>query len=271
MTIKAKILSLVATFAIVAAAICALGLMTMQDYQRAIAEYTRASSDAFDGERLNLLVADSIIEMRNIYLTKTPEELAGRTKALNGRIDETAALMTAWKARLRPGEMPYFEDMDKGAKSVGAFGHKVIAIANAQGPAAAEKFGLDPKAISGREYFQGRLDAIVLDSQNKMKTTQEALRVYQQQRMFDFIMIAGTGTLIMLIASLWVALNGIANPLKRISQSVIRISEGAYDTAIPASQREDEISKLWNAVAILKDRAIEAKRLTDEKLELRLD
>ena len=271
MTIKAKILLLVATFAVVAAAICALGLMTMQDYQRAIAEYTTASNDAFDGERLNLLVADSIIEMRSIYITKTPEELAGRVKALNHRIDETSTLMTAWRARLQPGEMPYFEDMDKGAKSVGAFGHKVIEIANSQGVDAAKAFGLDPKAISGREYFQGRLDAIVLDSQTRMKATQENLRLYQQQRMFDFIMIAGTGTLLMLIASLWIALNSIANPLKRVTQSVIRISEGAYDTAIPAVKTRDEIAGLWGAVAILKDRAIEAKRLTDEKLELRLD
>ena len=271
MSIKAKILTLVATFAVVAAAICALALTTMQDYQRAIAEYTRASDDAFRGERLNLLIADSIIEMRNIYLTKTPDELAHRTAALQSRIAETRALMSDWRGRMRPGEVPYFSDMQYGANSVGAFGEKVIAIAKAQGPAAAEKFGLDPKAIAGREVFQARLDAIVAGIQDRQQQTQEALRLYQQQRMLDFILIAGTGSVIMLLAALWVALTGIANPLKRISQSVIRISEGAYDTAIPASQRDDEISRLWSAVAILKDRAIEAKRLSDEKLELRLD
>ncbi|MEI9905986.1 MAG: hypothetical protein WDN06_20335 [Asticcacaulis sp.] len=134
MTIKAKILGLVATFAIVAAAICGLGLITMQDYHRAISDYTRASDDAFDGERLNLLVADSIIEMRNIYISKSPDEIDRHAAALTSRIDATSELMTTWRARLQPGEMPYFEDMDKGAKSVGAFGHKVIAIAPKPGP-----------------------------------------------------------------------------------------------------------------------------------------
>ncbi len=44
-----------------------------------------------------------------------------------------------------------------------------------------------------------------------------------------------------------------------------------YDTAIPVQKAQDEISRLWGAVAILKDRAIEAKRLADEKLTLHLD
>ncbi len=271
MTIKAKILSLVAAFAIMAAAICTLSLITMSDYDRVIANYTRASDDAFRGERLNLLVADSIIEMRNIYLTKTPAELEARAQALTLRINQTRDLMTEWKARLQPGEIPYFGDMEYGANSVGAFGQKVIAIARARGPAEAERFGLDPKAISGREFFQHRLDTIVDATQAELVRTQADLRIYQQQRTLDFLLIAGSGTALMLLASLWIALNGIANPLKLISQSVIRISEGAYDTAIPAAKAGDEISRLWAAIGILKDRAIELRRINESKLELHLD
>lgn len=271
MTIKAKILALVAAFAIMAAAICALGLITMSDYSRALAVYTRASDDAFRAQKLNLLVADSIIEMRNVYLTRTPEQLAYRTGALQGRIDETRALMVEWKAERTTAEVPDLDYMDAGAKSVNAFGERVIAIARAEGPEAAEKFGLNPTRIASREGFQARLDSIAASIQAKQTQTRRDLQLYQKQRMADFVLAAGGGILLMLMASLWIALNSIANPLRRVTQSVIRISEGAYDTAIPATTRGDEISRLWSALAILKDRAIEAKRLTDEKLELRLD
>ena len=271
MSIKAKILSLVAAFALMAAAISALGLITMRDYDRVIAGYTRASTNAFRAEKLNELIANSSIEMRNIYVSKTPEELGRRVSRLTGFINETQSLMTTWRSEIKPGEVPEFNKMEYGAKSVGAYGMKVISIAHTEGVPAAQAFGMNAKSIAGREYFQEQLDKIIGRIQDDMKQRQAALTTYQTQRTTDFILMAGSGTLLLLLASLWIAIHSIANPLKSVTQSVVQIAEGAYDTAIPMQKAHDEISRLWGAVAILKDRAIEAKRLSDEKLTLHLD
>lgn len=272
MSIKAKILSLVAAFALMAAAITAMGLATMSDYHRVIEGYTRASNNAFRAERLNLLIANSIIEMRNIYVSKTPEELDKRFNRLNGFIDTTQAMMAEWKAELKPGEVPEFDYMNGGANSVDAFGRRVMEIARTQGIPAAQAFGMNPDSIAGRETFQAQLETTVLHIQGQMKQRQADLKTYQAQRAVEFFAVAGSGTILLLLASLWIAIGSIANPLKRISQSVIRISEGAYDTAIPADNAKgDEISRLWQAIGVLKDRAIELKRINESKLELHLD
>jgi len=151
------------------------------------------------------------------------------------------------------------------------FGQVIANTATTQSPAAAEKMGYTPKNLAARAAFQNHIDEMVDTIQLNFKKSQDDLKYYASARATEFIVIAGSGTLLLLMASLWIAVRSIANPLKNVTQSVIRISEGAYDTIIPASARQDEISKLWGAVAILRDRAVEAKRLTEEKLELRLD
>ncbi len=272
MSIKAKILSLVAAFALMASAITAMGLATMADYHRVIDSYTRASNNAFRAERLNMLIANSSIEMRNIYVSKTPDDLSKRFDRLTAFIDETQAMMAEWKSDLKPGEVPEFDHMNDGANSVDAYGRKVMSIARTDGVTAAQAFGMNAKSIAGREYFQAQLEKIVAHIQGQMTQRQADLNTYQTQRAIEFFAVAGSGIILLLLASLSIAIGSIANPLKRVSQSVIRISEGAYDTAIPAEKANgDEISRLWQAIGVLKDRAIELKRINESKLELHLD
>ncbi len=274
MTIKARILILVAAFAVMAATISALGLKTMADCNQVIDDYTRTSTDAFRAQRLNTLIADTTIEMRNVYISHTPQDLDRVTAAMNARIDETTALMNDWKAQVKPGEVPYFDMMVMGTKSVGAYGRKVLQIARTQGIPAAEQFGINPTSIAGREHFQAVLDKVADDFQAKLVQSQARMKTYRAARFSEFLIVAGSGTLFLLLASLWIAIRTIANPIKTITGSIIRISEGAYDTAIPDNNTKtarDEISRLWAAIGILRDRSAELKRINDAKLELLLD
>ncbi|MGZ3305991.1 MAG: HAMP domain-containing protein [Asticcacaulis sp.] len=271
MTIKAKILLLVAAFAIMATAITALGLRTMRDYDRVIDDYTRASGNAFRAERLNLLVADTSLELRNIYVSRTPEETERRIATLDKRVTEMQALVAQWQAEATPSEAAEFKELAKGVHDVAGFAARIEKIARDDGPEAAEKAGLLPAAVAYRERFQARLDGTAADIQARMQARQADLKVYQAKRMGQFLLIAATGIVALLLASLWIAIRSIADPLRRVTQSIIRLSQGAYDTAIPAADGTDEISRLWRALGILKSHAIEAKRLNDQKLELHLD
>ncbi len=271
MTIKAKILALVAAFAVMASAITALGLMTMADYNRVIGEYTRASDNAFRGQRLNLLLSESVIEVRNIYIAKSPEQLEHRIGAMQAHFREVDSLLKDWKATLRPGEVPQFAGVEKDARRIIWFGGKVAEVSRAQSPEVAEKLGATDGALAWREAFQGRLDTMVAGVQANMLKKQADLAVYHRQRTNEFLLMAGSGVILLLLASLWIAIRSIANPLKTITQSIVGLSQDAFDTVIPAAKGEDEISKLWIALGILKSHAIEVKRLNDQKLELHLD
>ncbi len=275
MTIKAKILALVAAFALVAAGISALGLATISDYDRVIADYSRANDDAFRAEHLSRVLSETVIRIRNIYAAASGPELDQRTRALDANLADTQAVLADWKAHLRPGEVPQFDRVQKDTQRVMHFAQAIIVLARTEGPAEAEKKGYVPAALAWREAFQDRLDAMVADFHQKLTVKQAQLKAYQARRITEFLAIAATGTILLLLASLWIAIRSIANPIKTITGSIIRISEGAYDTVIPEHAvdpaKTDEISRLWAAIAILKDRSVELKRLNDAKLELMLD
>ncbi len=271
MTIKAKILSLVAAFALMATAITGLSLMTMADYDQVIDDYKRASNNAFRAERLNLLLSRAVIEVRNVYIARTPEQLEARITAMNSRMQEIDGLLNTWKSELRPGEIPQFNAVEKDARIVIGFSSKVAEVARAQSPREAERQGATDGALAWREAFQGRLDAMVAGIKTTLTAREARLEAYKAQRSRDFVIVAGSTIVLVLFASLWVAIRSIANPLNRVTQSIMKLSEGAYDTAIPAAKGQDEISRLWGALSILKAHAIEAKRINDQKLELHLD
>ncbi len=275
MTIKAKILALVAAFALMTAAISALGLATISDYDRVIADYSRASDDAFRAEHLSRVLSEAVIRIRNIYASVPGPQLDQRTRALEANLVDTQAVLADWKAHLQPGEVPQFNQVQKDTQRVIGFARAVIVIARTEGPAAAQKKGFTDAAVNWREGFQDRLDAMVADFHTKLTIKQAQLKTDQARRATEFVAIAATGTILLLLASLWIAIRSIANPIKNVTGSIIRISEGAYDTVIPDHaadpDRTDEISRLWGAIAILKDRSVELKRLNDAKLELILD
>ncbi|OYW82166.1 MAG: hypothetical protein B7Z26_03875, partial [Asticcacaulis sp. 32-58-5] len=56
MTIKSRILALVAAFALMASAITGLGLITIGDYDKMIDDYGSAYENAYNGEHLNRIV-----------------------------------------------------------------------------------------------------------------------------------------------------------------------------------------------------------------------
>jgi methyl-accepting chemotaxis protein len=265
-TIKAKIISLVVAFGLVAAAITALGLKTVHDYEVTMQRYNRASENVFRGERLNRLVLTVVVEARGVYMAKAGEALE-RADRLDAALNAVEAYIRDWRKDARPGELPELEAVARAGASQVDGTRKVAELARTVSIEAAKQLGNHESVRGRRLALQAQIDLMITRITNDMQKTRAELQVYQQNRVRDFVLIAAAGTLALLAASFWVAISAIANPLNRVRQSIIRISEGAYDTLIPITGHKDEIGEIWGALAILKDRAEEADRLTREKLE----
>ena len=98
MTIKLRILALVAGFAIMAAAITGLGLVTINDYNRMLQTADKAQDNAYRGEHLNRLVTAAVMESRGVYMSKDTQEASKYADGVDKQLDSIAGLMTEWKA-----------------------------------------------------------------------------------------------------------------------------------------------------------------------------
>jgi len=267
MTIKAKIFGLVGAFAVLAAAITGLGLQTMSDYNRIIETYRHASDNAFRAERLNHYVTAAALEMRGIYMSRTPEDaLAAAAKA-----EQSGAVLKAflddWKRQLKPGELPQFDAVYKNAGDVASGSRFIAQYTREHGADAAYAIGNTPQHVAFRERMQSDIAAMAARTNADQSTSQAALTRFEQVRAGQFLGIAGVGIALLLAASLWIAIRAIAEPLSEVRRSMVKISEGRYETPIPEGHKDGEIAELWGALDILKTHAIEAERLSREQLE----
>ncbi|MDV6332740.1 HAMP domain-containing protein [Asticcacaulis sp. 201] len=266
MTIKAKILSLVVAFTLLAGGITLLGLKTMSDYDRIIADYNRTASNSFRGERLNRYLTRVALEFRGIYMSKSEDEARQAADRVDVAANQLASFMTDWRKTLKPGEIPEFDSVQSKAMKLVNGGHKVANVTRTQGLKAADAFGNTAGHVTFREKMQAEIDGMVERLAIEQTRSHLAVDHFKQTRQYQFLLIAGSGILMMLAGSLWIAIGAIAGPLTRVRQSMIRISEGAYDTPIPQGN-DSEIGEVWRALSILRGRAVDAERLAQEKLK----
>ena len=105
MTIKFRILALVAGFALMASAITALGLVTINDYNHMLLTADRAHENAYRGEHLNRLVTGVVMDSRGVYMSQDTSEAARYGAGIDDQLGQIQTLLTQWKGDLKPGEL----------------------------------------------------------------------------------------------------------------------------------------------------------------------
>ena len=267
MTIKARILALVACFALMAAAITGLGLMTINDYNHMLQSADRAQDNAYNGEHLNRLVTGVVMDSRGVYMSKDTKEASKFADGVDKQLDDIDSLMKSWKAGMKAGELPEFAAVEAKANEFITLRRELARLGREATPADASALGNNDANRENRKAFQATIDAMVKHIKSDVTASKADMAKYKQTRVWQFLLMAATGTLLLVAASLWVAVRSISRPLHHVTDSVMRISEGAYDTAVPEAKGRDEIASLWRSIRTLRDRALEGETLKAHQQE----
>jgi len=265
MSIKFKILALVAAFAIVASAITGLGLSTIGDYNKILTDYGSASENAYNGEKLNRLVTQVVMESRGVYMAEDTAKAQKYADGVDKGLNDIETLLRDWKGRLSTKDLPNFPAVEAKAREFITFRREIARVGRDVSPHEANILGNNDANRSNRAAFQKDIDAMVEVIRTNLDTSKAAVDNYSRTRATLFMVIAAAGILGVLAASLWVAIRVISRPVQTIAHSVERISEGAYDTPIPEQASKDEIGHLWRSIRVLRDRAAEAEQLKLEQ------
>ncbi|ESQ86620.1 methyl-accepting chemotaxis protein [Asticcacaulis benevestitus] len=267
MTIKARILALVACFAIMAAAVTGLGLMTINDYNNMLQTADKAQDNAYNGEHLNRLVTGVVMDSRGVYMAKDVKEATKYSDAMDKQLDEMDSQLKSWKARMTPGELPEFAAVETKAKEFVTLRRELARLGREATAADAAALGNNESNRSNRKAFQATIDAMVKHIKSDLGASKAEMEDYKNTRVWQFLLIAATGIMTLIAASLWVAIKSISHPLNHVAESVMRISEGAYDTQVPDAKGKDEVSSLWRSIRTLRDRAAEGELLKAHQQE----
>ena len=267
MTIKSRILALVACFALMASAITGLGLVTIHDYNRMLREVSDAYENAYRGEHLNRLVTAAVMESRGVYMAKDTAGAKTYADGIDKDLNDISALLVEWKGTLSADELPEFAAVEEKAQEFIGFRRELARLGRDVSPDAANTQGNNDANRSNRKAFQAAIDAMVAHIHSNLDKSQADIQRYKAEREIQFLTLALAGIVLLVGASLWIAIKSISRPLRHVTDSVMRISEGAYDTAIPEARGKDEISSLWRSIRTLRDRALEAETLKAQQRE----
>ncbi|WP_140984376.1 methyl-accepting chemotaxis protein [Asticcacaulis tiandongensis] len=261
MTIKTRILALVAAFALMAAAITGLGLVTIGDYNKIVDDYGHAYENAYKGERLNRIVTAVVMDSRGVYMAQDTTAATAFADRMDASLDEMLTLLADWKKEVRPGELPELAKVEARALEFNTFRREVADLGRDVSPLEASLKGNNDDNRNNRQAFQGEIDTMVDIIRNELETTQASVEDYSSTRSVLFLGLALSGIVLLVVLALWIAIKTISRPLQNVSHIVTKLSEGALDTVIPEGKGKDEVSVLQRAIRVLRDRAKEAEVL----------
>ncbi|WP_349320255.1 MCP four helix bundle domain-containing protein [Asticcacaulis sp. MM231] len=265
-SIRTRVLILVGCFALMAFVVTGLGLITIGDYNRMMKQYDHAYDHAWRGERFNHLISNSVMETRGIYIARNPQELTSFVTSLNRNLDEMQTLLAQWKADSTPAEKPRLEAISGQMAGFIALRRQVAQLATKGDIAGAR--GLSDGNRADRIAFQAQVDALVQGTQKDLIAAQKEADSYSKKRAGDFLLTALLGIAAIMALSLWIVAHFITNPLRNLAAAIIKTSKGEYeDVPVAESEGEDEVSSVWRALAVLKERAIEAEQLSAAKAQ----
>jgi methyl-accepting chemotaxis protein len=258
MSIRTRLIALMAGFALTALAIAALGLMTLSDYRAMMADNNRAWENSWRGERLNHLVSNVVMESRGMYAATGPEEIPMFAGNVNRNLDSIEGLLREWKAA-GPEEAKIVAAITPDVNHFIAVRRQMaqLAVTGHEGEAHALGLGNRPD----RTAFQAHLDTMVSEIRTQLDAARRRAADYNRTRAADFAIAAGLGVLLMTALGLWVLAQFVTRPLKALARAIIDTAESDYSVPLPDPGGKDEISTVWRALNVLKDRAIEAERL----------
>lgn len=265
MSIRARILALVGCFAIMAMAVTALGLVTIADYNRMMKSYDHAYDSAWRGERLNHMVSNVVMETRGLYIARQPDELAGFIKGLNESLDDMQDLLTEWKAVAPPADQPQLTSISEYAARFVAVRREVVRLAGSGH--VEDAYNLSTNNRPDRIAFQTKVESLVQATRANLAKAKIEASDYSNRRASDFFLTAVIGIIVMMSLTMWIVSHFITGPLRAVASAIVRTSQGDYNVPMSVRSGTDEMSNVWRALVVLKERSVEAERLAAAKRE----
>ncbi len=213
LSLRTRILTLVAGFVVMALAIMLFGLATLADYDRMMTDYGRAYENAYMGERLNHLMTSSLMESRGLYLSNSQAEDEAYIRNIETDLAQTDAIVEQWRAeKVATPDIGF----DRLAARVHAFVQLRYGILKVtrQSKTAGRTLGLAYKPQ--RQALQADIDRVVQQTRQTLAAARARGEAYRRQRTVTFVVATLIWIGVTTLLTLWVVSHFITREIARI-------------------------------------------------------
>ena len=218
LSLRTRILTLVAGFVVMALAIMLFGLMSLSDYSRMMGDYGTAYENAYMGERLNHLMTSSLMESRGLYLSNSAAQDEGYIGNIEKDLAETDAVMAQWRAEAVASPDMHFEQLAARVHAFVQMRYDILRVTR-QSKTAGRAMGLQYRPQ--REALQADISRVVDQTRARLKATRVRADTYRRERMVSFVVATLVWIGVTTLLTLWVISHFITREITRI-----RVEEG---------------------------------------------
>ena len=205
------------------------------------------------------------METRGLYIARQPEELAGFVKGLNESLDDMQSLLAEWNTIAPAADRPRLKSISDDAARFIVVRREVARLAGSGH--VEDAYNLSTGNRPDRIAFQTKVENLVQTTRTDLAAAKVEAGDYSDKRARDFFLTALVGIVVMMGLTVWIVSHFITRPLRAIASAIVRTSQGDYDVALTERGGKDEVSNVWRALAVLKERSVEAERLAAAKRE----
>lgn len=184
MSLRTRILTMVAGFVIMTLVVMMFGLSTISDYNGMMADYDRAAENAYHGERLNYLISSAVMEARGIYASRNPSE----TDTYAGRLDRDLDMIDAEMMQWRRERITGLLALEAKTRDFITVRRGLSRIARAGG--IKEAIAIGDRTRQSRMAFQAAIERAVADQRAEMLTMRAHADTYRRERGISFAVVA---------------------------------------------------------------------------------
>ncbi len=180
MSLRARILTLVAGLVAMTLVVMLFGLSTISDYSRMMADYDRAAENAYRGERLNFLISSAVMESRGIYASRSRSETETYAGRLDRNLDRIESEIPVWRQEGISSLMA----LEAKTRDFVAQRRDLSRLGHAGNVAAATEIGDNTR--QARMAFQADIERVVADTRTAMLQTRTRAATYRNERIISF-------------------------------------------------------------------------------------
>ncbi|HEX2146292.1 MAG TPA: methyl-accepting chemotaxis protein [Pseudorhizobium sp.] len=265
MKIRGKINLLVGLMSAVALVVGGLSLFALSEYRAKMDAYEAAAHRAHLGESLNRLVTAVVMDARGIYSSRTTEQAAKFGEGMHASLDQMDTLLTEWKTTVPESEKASFQSLLQRASEFRTFRSETVRLGTEVGPEAANEQGNNEANRNNRKAFQAEIDKIVAADLEQLKAVDAEMDNFSSTIvvLLEVVTLLGVGA--GAVFGLYLGRRQLSAPITEITESMKRVAEGDFSTAIPSMGRADEIGEMAAAVEVFKRNGIEVARMNEQE------
>ena len=264
MKIRTRLFLIVVVMGLVVAAIGGLAVFVTASFTERTEQLEAASQRAFNGEHLNRLVTQVVMDARGIYAAPDVEKAAPFAQGVLKSLDQIDAHLAAWQPLVPAADRPAFDQVVARTAEFRQFRAETARLA-AIDPAAANAQGNNDANRANRKAYQAEIDAVVDGDRSKFEAIKAEIDGFEAL----ILPVVGGATLFGLLAgvgaALYVGTRYVSRPLTRVTETMARLADGDLATEVPYAGEKNEIGQMAAAVQVFKENGIRVAELNEDE------